>query len=324
VGELGWFGAWSVESFRDVLRRAAPGLSDYAIVLDGPIDTTRSKWAAGSAVIGGEFLAKFALSRQTAERLWHEARVLRLLGELPEFGVPEVVAASRDPVFFATRLIAGGVPLSYDLVGAAIPGRVDEIGAELAAFLSNLHRPEILALASDVVGRPVRAPDPGPQATTHELRTRLIPLIRSDQVDRVYRWCAWVDEMLSCSGEPVFVHGDFHGYNLLWDQRRFRLRLVADFETSGAAEAEYDLRVIPALGPGVDLLIATTAHYARRTGKHLSLDRIMAWHIRTTLGDALWRNEAGLPLLLPRPGGGTPSDYVDELNDRLDTLRVGP
>ena len=49
----------------------------------------------------------------------------------------------------------------------------------------------------------------------------------------------------SCSGEPVFVHGDLHGYNQLWDQRRLRLRLVADFETSGAAEAEYDLRVIP-------------------------------------------------------------------------------
>jgi aminoglycoside phosphotransferase (APT) family kinase protein len=324
VGELGWFGAWSVEGFRDVLRRTAPGLGDCAIVLDGSIDTSRPKWAAGSAFIGGEFRAKLAFSKETAERLWQEARVLKLLGERSEFLVPEVVAASCDPVFFATRLVAGGGPLSYELVSAAIPGRVDEIGAELAAFLSSLHRPEILALAGDALGRPVRAPEPGPQATTDELRTRLTPLIRSDQADLVYRCCAWVDDVLACSGEPVFVHGDFHGYNQLWDQRRLRLRLVADFETSGAAEAEYDLRVIPALGPGVDLLTATTDHYARRAGKPLDLDRIMAWHVRTTLGDALWRTEAGLPLLLPRPGGGTPSEYVDELKDRFDTLRVGP
>jgi hypothetical protein len=32
----------------------------------------------------------------------------------------------------------------------------------------------------------------------------------------------------------------------------------------------------------------------------------MALHVRTTLGDALWRSEAGLPLLLARAGGGTP------------------
>ena len=50
----------------------------------------------------------------------------------------------------------------------------------------------------------------------------------------------------------------------------------------------------------------------------------MAWHVRTTLGDAMWRTEAGLPLLLQRPGGGTPSDYAYELKDRFDTLRIGP
>jgi hypothetical protein len=49
-------------------------------VLDGSIHTSRPKWAAGSAVVGGEFRAKLAFSKETAERLWHEARVLRLLG----------------------------------------------------------------------------------------------------------------------------------------------------------------------------------------------------------------------------------------------------
>ncbi len=48
----------------------------------------------------------------------------------------------------------------------------------------------------------------------------------------VHRWCDWVGERLSAATEPVFVHGDFHPYNQLWDPRDLRLRLVADFETS--------------------------------------------------------------------------------------------
>ena len=58
------------------------------------------------------------------------------------------------------------------------------------------------------------------------------------------------------------------------------------------------------------------------TGRRLSIERIMALHLRTSLGDALWRTEAGMPLLLPRPGGGTPDDYVDELAARFALLGI--
>jgi hypothetical protein len=37
---------------------------------------------------------------------------------------------------------------------------------------------------------------------------------------------------------------------------------------------------------------------------------------------AKWRTEAGLPLLFPRPGGGTPDDYVDELATRFAQLGI--
>ena len=88
------------------------------------------------------------------------------------------------------------------------------------------------------------------------------------------------------------------------------------------AEPEYDFRVIPGFGPGVALLTSTVEHYLALTGRRLSLERIMALHVRTSLGDALWRSEAGLPLLLPRAGGGTPDDYVDELAERLALLDI--
>jgi len=72
------------------------------------------------------------------------------------------------------------------------------------------------------------------------------------------------------------------------------------------------------------LLIATAGHYCQRTGRSLKLDHVMAWHLRSYLGEALWRSEAGLPLLLPLPGGGTASDYVDQLSERFGMLRFTP
>jgi aminoglycoside phosphotransferase (APT) family kinase protein len=268
------------------------------------------------------FLAKFAFSQPTAVRVWHEARVLKLLAEQPGFHVPELVAASPDPAFLATRIFERGVPLSYELVRTSIPERVDALGAELARFLANMHAPQILALARDRLNDPLRTPDPGLQATTDELRLRFTPMIEARQRARVYRWCDWVDEQLAAPAEVAFVHGDFHPYNQLWDARSFRLLLVADFETSGVAEPEYDFRAIPSFGPGIDLLTSTVDQYVALTGRRLSLERIIALHIRTALGDALWRSEAGLPLLLPRPGGGTPDDYVHQLAARIALLGI--
>jgi hypothetical protein len=53
-------------------------------------------------------LAKFVFSEPTAVRVWHEARVLKLLADLPEFDVPDVVAASPDPACMVTRIVEGG------------------------------------------------------------------------------------------------------------------------------------------------------------------------------------------------------------------------
>ncbi|HEX3803983.1 MAG TPA: aminoglycoside phosphotransferase family protein [Solirubrobacteraceae bacterium] len=313
---------YSEPDLRSALRVAGTGLDELSIELTGTNDLSRPMWASGSATIDGRFVAKFAFSEPTAVRVWHEARVLKLLAEQPAFDVPDVVAASPDPACLATRIVEGGLPLSYELVRASLPERVDALGAELARFLANLHAPQILALARQRLDDPLRVPEPGLQATTDELRLRFTPMIRARQRARVRRWCDWVDEQLAVPAELVFVHGDFHPYNQLWDPRELRLLLVADFETSGIAEPEYDFRAIPSFGPGIDLLTCTIDKYVALTGRRLSLERIMALHLRTSLGDALWRTEAGLPLLLARSGGGTPDDYVDELAARFALLGI--
>lgn len=312
---LGWLGEWSAEAVRGALSATAPALAGGALVLRGGFDAN-PEWSSGSAVAGGRFLAKFALSAPTARRLWHEAQVLGALGGRPGLRLPALVAACDDPVHLVVELAAGG-PLSYDLVSSASGPQVRQIAGELAGFLAGLHQPATLARVAAAVGA-VGAPDPGPQATTGELRARLGRWIRPGQAAAVGRWCDWADAVLARPGRDVFVHGDLHGHNQVWDQRRRRLRLVVDLETSGAAEAEYDLRYVPALGPGVGLLAATAESYAARTGRALSLDQIMAWHVRTALGDALWRSEAGIPL----PGGGTPPGYVDQLAERFAALRL--
>jgi hypothetical protein len=141
MDRLGWLSEYSEPALRSALRVASAGLDQLAIELTGTNDLSRPTWASGSATVDGRFLAKFAFSEPTAVRVWHEARVLKLLAEMPAFDVPDVVAASPDPACLATRIVEGGVPLSYELVRASMPERLNALGAELAQFLANLHAP---------------------------------------------------------------------------------------------------------------------------------------------------------------------------------------
>lgn len=68
------------------------------------------------------------------------------------------------------------------------------------------------------------------------------------------------------------------------------------------------------------MLRSTVASYEHLTKRHVALDRVMAWHVRTVLGDALWRTEANVSL----PGGGTPATWIDELEARMTALNLAP
>ncbi len=170
----------------------------------------------------------------------------------------------------------------------------DRAGQQLARFLAALHDPSARQRAevvADTLGGAQLPP-----ATTWTLRERFGRWVLPHQRRVIRRWCDWRDAVLASPGPAVLVHGDLHGNNQVWDHGK--LRLVVDLETAGAAEPEYDLRHFPGpdMGPGVELLTAVMRHYQQITGRHLSTDRVMAWHLRTALGDALWRSEAGIPL----------------------------
>ncbi|MFB6571862.1 phosphotransferase [Streptomyces noursei] len=134
------------------------------------------------------------------------------------------------------------------------------------------------------------------------------------------RWCDWAAAALASPIPVVLVHGDLYGDNQVWDHDE--LRLVVDFWTVGVAEPEYDLRALPGpgVGPGVELLTAVMHHYGRITGRQLSPERVMAWHLRNVLHDALWRSEAGIPL----PDHRTPSEWVKDLAARFTAIGIDP
>jgi hypothetical protein len=311
---LSWLSEGSVDDLRTALSTVMPASAHRSVIMNPRVDQSDPLWASSSAVVDDTVVVKFAWSKVAAERLWHEAQILQtLIRETPGgLRLPDLVATSRDPVLVVTRLVPGR-PLTYDMVGALAPSGVDRIAEEVASFLSHLHRPHLLTRALDALGG---LSAPTPQATTAGLRDGLPTYLRADQHGQLLTWCDWTDSALSVSGDSVLVHGDLHGHNQVWSVDDLRLEVVVDFETSAMAEPEYDFRYLPAQGPGVDLLLATASRYESKTGRALALDRIMAWHVRTALGDALWRSDAHVPL----PGGGSPADWMDELAVRLDAL----
>ena len=311
-----WLAECSAAAFREALRAVAPELSEYPVTVPAPDPAAKADplWWSSSAAIGDQFIAKFAWSRPAALRLANEIGVLAALASEPKVPfLPEVIASGTEPLLLITRRVPGAS--LFDVIGSIDR---DRAGRQLASFLAALHHPAARQRAETAVGKLTGAQLP--PATTDTLREQFAKWIRPDQRRAVARWCDWADVVLASPGPAVLVHGDLHGDNQVWD--RDRLRLVVDFEAIGAAEPEYDLRTLPGpgLGPGVELLTAVMAHYERITERRLSPQRIMAWHLRAALGDALWRSEAGIPLADHR----SPPEWVADLAVRFAAFGIGP
>ena len=312
-----WLAECSATALGEALEVVAPELSGYAIPVPGPAGEGDPRYHKSSVLVGDRFVVKFAWSRPAAVRLAREIGVLTALSAEPAVPfLPEVVASSMDPLLLVTRRVSGAS--LFDVVGSI---DLDRGASQLASFLATLHQPATRGRAEAAVGPLTGAEIP--PATTGVLREWFGTRVRLEQHRLVTRWCDWADAALASpapDARAVLVHGDLHGDNQVWDGGG--LRLVLDFETIGAAEPEYDLRTFPGpgMGPGVQLLTATMRHYQRLSGRKLSLERVMAWHVRTALGDVVWRTEAGIPLADHR----TPPDWIDDLAARFHALGMGP
>ena len=280
------------------------------VLHDAWIEQGNPSWDRSSAFVGDDWVVKFAWSEPAAVKLEREILLLRALAasEHPPPG-REVHAWSSDPVLLVSPFVVGS-PIIGDAVAELDPNELQHLAHGLARVLAAFHRPATLVA---VARAGVSLPPPTPQAATPELRARLVPTLDERRGSLVAAWCDWVDRVLSVPApESVFLHGDFHGYNLVVDEAQ-SVQVVLDLEEASVGDYHYDFRYLPAQAPTVELFRVTVAAYEQLTRRPVSWERVMAWHIRTVLGDALWRTEANVEL----PFGGTPEQWVDELATRM-------
>jgi aminoglycoside phosphotransferase (APT) family kinase protein len=309
-----WLVDPSESSVRDALAVVAPRLANARLELRPDVNASNPEFSSSTGIVDEAFIVKFAWSEPAATRVFREALVLEALGRVvPELPVPRIVGVSDDPVAFVTALVPGA-PLGFDDVRMGSPEDRAAIADGVASFLATLHQPLVLDAVSAAVPSLVV---PNPQGRTDEIRERLPRFLDRGRTELVLEWCDWVDEILrGPAPQPVLAHGDPHGYNQIWRRSPWTLRLVVDFEVAGPADPEYDLRYVPSQEPTLGLVTAIRDRYTSLTGRRIDLKRAFAWHIRTALGDALWRSEAEVPL----PGGGTPATYVDDIERKLDLV----
>lgn len=310
-GSLSWLAGPSVEEIRRAVTQVRPDLADRPLALNDRVVTSNPRYFQGSAVLDADYVVKFAWSEPAARRIVHEGRLLAALAETDlALQVPAVVAIAAAPALLITRLVAGE-PLSWEAANRLAGKRRHRLVRELAHFMALLHDP----LTLEAVGAAAVGPEmPEAQATTDDLRERFARYVSPSQQLLVEEWCDWVDAVLAESAGSVLLHGDLHGHNLVWDRATGALRLVADFETAGTGDPAFDFRYLPGQAQTADLFLEVRRRYQGASGRAVDLQRVMAWHVRTVLGDALWRTEAGVPL---PGGGGTASSWVDELASRM-------
>jgi aminoglycoside phosphotransferase (APT) family kinase protein len=311
-----WLSECSVNEVRRALAAVHPQIADLPIVLhDSWVDTGNPLWSRSSAFVGNAWVVKFAWSKAAAGKLEREIGTLLAIAT-SEVAPPvrRVELASSEPVLLVSPFVPG-VALTGERLTRCSPAQKQRLAAELAEVLVALHDP----ITSDAVARAeVELPEPRPQATTDELRERFVPMLDPGTRELVLRWCDWTDAALAPPVEPVVLHGDFHGYNVVVDTE-LRVRVVLDLEEASTGDRHYDFRYLPAQEATLDLVLATIAAYERLSQVRLDVARIMAWHVRTVFGDALWRTEAGVDL----PGGGTKEDWIGQVAARFEELGLG-
>lgn len=313
MGTVGWLRDGSEGSLRAALGAVVPELAELPLAFKPRQPQSNPSYWSASAVVGDGFVVKYAWSEVRAVRLWREGVVLgRLRAQDALLAIPELVAVSREPALVVTRLVVGE-PLSREWASAMTGSETDQVGQDLGRFLARLHDVAAEAMIGDL---PVVHPTP--QADTERLREDFMRLVDERRGRLVLRWCDWVDDVLRDPVDfaDVVVHGDLHGYNQVWNQAASKLLAVVDFEEAGIADPHFDLRYLAGNAQRPQLLLSVMQTYERCSGRRLALDRSLAWHVLTVLGDALWRTEAGADL----PGGGSPEKWVDDLAATLHTL----
>jgi aminoglycoside phosphotransferase (APT) family kinase protein len=304
-----WLEGPSAEAVRAAVRSVAPHVAGAVRLSDELYLGSKPSWQRGTAWLGAGHVVKFAWSQAAANEVDRERRALLALAETPfRRWLAPIEATSERPLLIVTRRVEG-----EPCAGAALADGAAAVPGDLAEALATLHDPAVLEAVTRAVAD---LPEPVPQAGTDAIRGRLHPFVDPAHLPRIRRWCDWVDEVQSgAAGERVLLHGDAHGYNLV--VAGSRLRCVLDYDAVAAGDHHFDFRYLPDIEPTIGFFRRAVERYERLTGRRIEPAPVLAWHIRTVLGDALWRSEAGVPL---PGGGGTVDEWIEALQGRIARL----
>jgi aminoglycoside phosphotransferase len=301
-----WLPDWSEEALRAGLGRAAPEIADRALELRPKLGAPLGIFCRSTASLGSDLMVKATWSREASELLLGQARLIQILAPL---GLPlqRPILVAADPVLVVYRRLPGQ-ELSSEKAGSLHAGEEAVVAGLLGDLLNGLHDRTVLA---KVVASGIQLPRERTwcqAADTGRIRRDLLPRLDRVRVQRLEPRLDWVDRQLADSVNDVFLHGDLHGHNLLFDPHHRRLLGVLDFENASVGDPAFDFRYLPALSPRLELFDQVVEAY-RGT---MRVERAWAWHVLTDLGDALWRTEQNAPV-----EGGPLSRRVDGLLERL-------
>ena len=307
IGKGGWQSPPTEAQLRAILARLLPEAANARLDIQARQVEVPSRHRHGLA-FAGDYVIKFAWSASAAGLVLEQASILNALAGL-SLPVPVPLAVNTDPALLVYRRLPGKA-LSWSAKAASDDAIIQTIGAQIGELLARLHSPSTLQRL-EAAG--IALPPPLPQSTPDALRTRMFPLLDRRRANRARILVDQVEEALHSPCARTFLHGDFHGHNLLISDDGLRLLGALDFEESALGDPCYDLRYLPALAPTLDLLTAVMASYERTGSRRLEQHRVLAWHVLTDLGDALWRTEQGVMVV-----DGPIARRLDDLLVRLD------
>ncbi|HYI13966.1 MAG TPA: phosphotransferase [Thermomicrobiales bacterium] len=224
-------------------------LRDYPELAGESVTVTSGQF--NDILIVGEIVFRFPRTEDAAASMSTEVTVLQQLqGRLP-IAIPNPVFSrkSRDmslPPFMGYRRIAGR-PLdrrTLDELWATDRLVVELLGAQLGAFLRVLH-----AIPADAFDETVPLADDGTHWTRllEAFRDELFRYMRQDAREAVERdFLAFLSSPDSFGWQPVLMHGDFGGANVLYDDALRRISGVIDFGGVALGDAAVDLAAITA------------------------------------------------------------------------------
>lgn len=293
-------------ALRLALREAAPALADAAMDLLRRSENAPLPHRRGSAVLDSAYVVKFAWSEPAARSIVREGHILRALGD-GDLPLPRPLVTTHSPALVIYRRIEG-VPLTWERACALSADAAGRLAGSLAHLMAALH-----ASGGAIRSAGLRLGRPMAQCDGVRMRRDLLPRLDGHRAAWVRTLADRVEETLGSPGaDPVLLHGDFHGWNFVLESDMNRVAGLLDLEGAAIGDYHFDFRYLPAQDATLTLLPLVTREYERETGRHVRLERVMAWHVLTDLGDALWRTEQGVEVVdgpLPR--------RVDGLRRRL-------